>query len=188
MQTKVKKVTEWLAPLPEEEYLRILYIGKLQAKKSDDKKSADSSNDIEEMIADIWNKSRVWNQIFGISGHLSYTSDYHVAQLIEGKVETVNSLMANIERDPRVCIWKTFRRTLPTMNVGWNISMCYSFEITTEQYQLVADDRVTSEQMFVNMKNTYEVRREGWKLSEFYKTTVETFLLKFMTIDGKITF
>jgi len=186
MQTKDKKVTEWLAPLPEEEYLRILYIGKLQTKKGDDKENADSSNDIEEMINEIWNKSRVWNKNFGISGHLSYTNDYHVAQLIEGKVETVNSLMANIEKDPRVLIWKTFRRTLPTMNVGWNISMCYSFQITTEQWQLVSDYKVTPEQMFNNMKNTYEVRREGWELCKFYKTMVETFLLKFMAINGKI--
>jgi len=66
--------------------------------------------------------------------------------------------------------------------------MCYAFQITTEQYKLIADDEITPEQMFNSMKNSYEVRREGWKLSEFYKTTVDTFLLKYISIEDNVKF
>merc|ERR550534_3390082 len=134
-------------------------------------------------MTEIWNVARIQNQKFAISGHLSWTKEYHVVQLLEGKTENVNSLMANIDKDPRVIIWKVFRRKLPTMNLGWNISMCYSFEINTEQYQMITDGELTLEFMFKNMKITYEALKEGWELSEFYKRTVETFLLKFISIQ-----
>jgi len=191
MHRGAKRYTEWLSPVPEQEYLRILYVGKLQISSAvgDDHQKNErslSSIEIELMIQEIWNVSKYWNKIDAISGHLSYTNEYHVAQLIEGRAEKVNSLMARIEKDPRVYIWKVFRKTLRTMNIGWKISMCYSFEITSEQYKLVADDNVSPEQMFNSMKNTYEALLEGWKVDEFYRTTVETFLLKFISVHEKV--
>jgi len=189
MLNEVKRFTEWLAPIPEEDYLRIVYVGKLQdvATRSDSRNKTDSnSKSIEEMINDIWGVSKFWNEKFGISGHLSYTNEYHVAQLIEGNADNINSLMENIEKDSRVFIYKVFRRKLKTMNIGWNISMCYSFQITSEQYKMIADSNVTPKQIFNNMKNTYEIRREGLKLTEFYKTIVETFLLKFISIQENV--
>jgi len=192
MLTEVQRFTEWLAPIPEEDYLRIVYVGKLQnvstSNDHDKNKNDTSFKSVEDMINEIWSVSRFGNQKYGISGHLSYTNEHHVAQLIEGKAEQINSLMANIEKDNRVLIYKVFRRKLPTMNVGWNISMCYSFHITSEQYQMIADSDVTPEQMFNNMKNTYEVRRAGLKLNEFYKPIVETFLLKYISITEKVKF
>jgi len=192
MLTEGKRLTEWLAPIPEEDYLRIIYVGKLQivSKRSDYCKNNNNSNfkSIEEMINDIWGVSRFSNKKYGISGHLAYTSECHVAQLIEGKADKINSLMAIIEKDSRILIYKVFRRKLQTMNLGWNISMCYSFQITSEQYQMIADCDVTPEQMFNNIKNTYEVRREGLKLCEFYKTVVDTFLLKYISIQENVKF
>jgi len=191
MQTATKKCTQWLAPLPEEEYLRILYIGKLQilsSKMSNGSEEGISTTMIENVISDIWKVSSVWNSSHGISGYLGYTNGLHIAQLIEGKADEITSLMAKIRKDPRVVIYKEFRRTLNTMNPGWNISMCYSFELTSEQYQLIADEDITLEQMFNSMKNTYEIRREGWNLNEFYKTIVDTFLLKYISIEDRVQF
>jgi len=189
MKTKASstKSAEWLAPLPEEEYLRIVYFGKLQIPgMNDDSDKHTVAKRLEEMIAEIWKVSSIWNSTHGISGHLAYTNELHVSQLIEGKAEEIISLMRNIRKDPRVVIHKEFRKKLHTMNLGWNISMCYTFHITTEQYRLIADDDVTPEQMFNSMKNSYEVRREGWKLNEFYKTIVDTFLLKYISIHEKM--
>lgn len=199
MQTGSKKCTEWLAPLPEEEYLRIVYVGKLQILPSKMSNGGEQGNSptrvqdisptmLEHMINDIWKVSSVWNCTHGISGHLGYTKGLHISQLIEGKAEEATYLMAKIRKDPRVVVYREFRRRLNTMNPGWNISMCYSFELTNEQYQLIADEDITLEQMFNSMKNTYEIRREGWKLREFYKTIVDTFLLKYISIEDRAQF
>jgi len=190
MQTESRKFKEWLAPLPEEEYMRVVYVGKLQIlpKSGDDGNNCASSTCLEDMISEIWQVSSKWNSAHGIAGHLAYTSEHHVAQLIEGKADVIKILMEKIRKDPRVSVHKVFQRKLQTMNPGWNISMCYSFQVTTEQYRLIADDDVTPEQMFDSMKNTYEVRREGWKLNEFYKAIVETFLLKYISIEKKVKF
>jgi len=182
---KSKRLTEWLQPVPEEEYLRIVYVGKLQICS---KSNNNNITQLENMINDIWNVSKAWNSTHGISGHLAYTQEHHISQLIEGKAVFVKNLMARIRNDPRVVIHKEFKRTLLTMNLGWNISMCYSFQITADQYRLIADDDITAEQMFDSMKNTYEIRREGWKLSDFYKTIVDTFLLKYISVQEKVQF
>lgn len=50
---------------------------------------------------------------------------------------------------------------------------------------MITDCGVTPELMFNNMKNNYQALREGWQLSEFYKTTVETYLLKIIYIQEK---
>jgi len=180
---------EWLAPLPEEDYLRIVYVGKLQISKvGNGFETASSPTNIEDTINEIWKVSREWNSTHGISGHLAYTNELHVSQLIEGKAKEITSLMAKIRIDPRVVVHREFQRRLKTMNPGWNVSMCYSFEITSEQYQLIADDDISLEQMFNSMKNTYEIRRAGWKLSEFYKTVVDTFLLKYISVADNVKF
>lgn len=165
--------------------MRVVYFGKLQipSRNGNDKNKSDTR--LEDMMAEIWEKSSVWNRDHGISGHLAYTNELHVSQLIEGKADTIRYLMKKIRKDPRVVVYKEFRKSLQTMNLGWNISMCYTFQITTEQYQLIADDDITPEQMFNTMKNSYEVRREGWKLNEFYKTIVDTFLLKFIAMERR---
>jgi len=121
-----------------------------------------------------------------IAGRLAYTKQHDVCQEIDGKADAIVSLMENIRKDPRVIVYSEFRKSLQTMNLGWNISMCYAFQITSEQYNLIADDDVTPEQMFNSMKNSYEVRREGWRLNEFYKTIVDTFLLKYISIEDKV--
>jgi hypothetical protein len=184
MQNSRKKYTGWLAPLPEEEYLRIVYIGKLQM-PSKNNDGVNSSTKLEDMMNEIWKVSSVWNSKHSISGHLAYTKDLHVCQLLEGKAGEITSLFSKIRKDPRVSVWKFFKRKLPTMNPGWNISMCYSFQITPEQYRLIANDGITLEQMFNSMKNTNEVRKEGWELPQFYKTMVDTFLLKYISIEKK---
>jgi len=185
-----QRCTQWLAPLPEEEYLRIVYVGRLQisTKLGTGCKKVTSSTSIEDTINEIWKVSSEWNSKHGISGHLAYTNEYHVSQLIEGKAEEITSLMAKIRKDPRVVIVAEFQKILKTMNPGWSVSMCYSFHITTEQYQLIANDDVTLERMFNSMKNTFEIRRQGWKLNEFYKTCVDTFLLKYISIVDSANF
>jgi len=181
MHTEITKCKEWLAPLPEEEYLRIIYVGKLQItpEMSDGIDKGISTAKLEDMIKEIYKVSSVWNCKHSISGHLAYTNELHVSHLIEGKATETNYLMAKIRKDPRVVVYQEFRRKLQTMNLGWNISMCDSSQITPEQYRLIADDDITPEQMFNSMKSTCEVRREGCELSQFYKTIVETFLLKY---------
>jgi len=185
-----QRCTQWLAPLPEEDYLRILYIGKLQisTKLGTGCEKVTNSTSIEDMINEIWEHSSEWNVKNGISGHLAYTNEFHISQLIEGKAEEIKSLMSKIRKDPRVVIQAEFQKKLDTMNPGWNVSKCYSFQITTDQYQLIADDDISLEQMFNSMKNTCVVRREGWKLNEFYKTIVDTFLLKYISIADNAKF
>jgi len=182
-------LTEWLAPLPEEDYVRILYVGRFQifSKTSDDSEDI-KTTELEDMINDIWQVASIHNIMCNISGHLSWTKDFHVAQIMEGKDEDVTALMAKIRKDTRVVIFKEFRRNLQTMNQGWQASLCYSFQITSKQYRLIADEDLTLEQMFNRMKDTYRVRREGLKLSQFYKTTVDTFLLKYISIEEKVRF
>jgi len=98
----------------------------------------------------------------------------------------IKYLMAKIRKDPRVVIYREYHRKLKTMNPGWNLSMCYSFQVTHEQYRLITDDDMTLKQLFDCMKNTCEVLREGWELTQFYKTIVDTFLLKYVAIERKV--
>jgi len=94
--------------------------------------------------------------------------------------------MDRIRNDPRVIIDKEFTKKQLTMRQGWGISMSYSFEITSAQLSLTQEENLTMEEMFHMMKNTYEVEEEGHNLRIFYKDTVETFLLKYISItEGK---
>jgi len=66
--------------------------------------------------------------------------------------------------------------------------MSYTFELTTEQYQLIADVDTTPWQMFNRMKKTYDILHDGWKLKEFYKMSVDTFLLKYIPMEDQVKF
>jgi len=93
--------------------------------------------------------------------------------------------MKRIRKDPRVDIHKEFVNEQLSMEIGWSISMCYSFEITTAQLSLLQDNDLSMQDMFDMMKNTHEVRRENANLHAFYKQIIETMLLKFISITDK---
>jgi len=176
---------EWLMPIPEKRYIRVAYFGKLQLLPKpvlslDDEKLVEKPT-LEEMLMEIWQKASIFNRKNYISGHLACSKSLHCVQLLEGRQATVMSLMKRIRKDPRVVIYKEFKKELLSMNHGWGISMCYSFDITSAQLRLVQSDNVSLESMFDMIKNTYEVRKENVKLQAFYKNINETMLLKFMS-------
>jgi len=170
--------TEWLQPIPENKFIRVVYIGKLRLVN----KASNSKPTLEEMIKDIWETASVFNRSNFISGHLSCSKTLHVVQLLEGKKQVVKNLMKRIRRDPRVDIHKEFVNEQLSMEIGWSISMCYSFEITSAQLSLLQDKDVSIQEMFDMMKNTHEVRKENLNLAGFYKEIIETMLLKFISI------
>jgi len=177
-------LSEWLQPIPEKKYIRLLYVGKLRLVNKVG--NAHNAQTLEEMIDDIWQKASVFNRTHFISGHLSCSKTLHVVQLLEGKEKVVLGLMKRIRKDPRVQIYKEFFKEQLSMHIGWSISMCYSFDITSAQLGLVQDTDLSMEEMFDMMKNTYEVSRETSNLPSFYKETIETILLKFISItEGK---
>jgi len=182
-------LTEWLAPIPEKKYIRVLYIGKLRLVNKhdcDDSNSNKAKPTLEEMIDDIWRGASEFNRANFISGHLSCANTLHVVQLLEGKEKVVLKLMKRIRKDPRVVIYKEFIKEQLSMHTGWGISMCYSFEITSAQLSLVQDTGLTMQEMFDMMKNTYQVRQESLNLPKFYQEIIETILLKFIAItNGK---
>jgi len=190
MPKAIRRSTEWLAPLPEVEYLRVIYYGELQLCSRDSESSEKdiNTNSLEDMISDIWTVSMICNRKHNVSGHLSYSKGNHVCQLIEGKADAIRTLMKNIRKDPRVIIHSELKKTILSMNLGWNISRCYTFEPTMDQYKMIADVDTTPEQMFNNMKKTLEILHEGGKLKEFYKMTVDTFLFKYISIEEKVKY
>jgi len=137
---------------------------------------------LEEMIEDIWQEASVFNRNHFISGHLACSNTLHVVQLLEGKEKVVLALMKRIRKDPRVVIYKEFVKEQLTMNIGWAISMSYSFEISSAQLDLHQDKDLTMEDLFDLMKNTYEVRQKSLNLVSFYKEIIETMLLKYISI------
>merc|ERR1711920_661878 len=132
-------------------------------------------------MKDIWKEASVYNKANYISGHLACSKSLHVVQLLEGQEEVVQSLMKRIRKDPRVTIEEEFSKTLLTMNVGWELSMCYSFEITSSERNLIISDDVSIEKMFDMMKNTYKARKEKLVIPAFYKHIIECILLKYMS-------
>jgi hypothetical protein len=178
-------LTQWLQPIPEKKYIRVVYVGKIRLVTKDGRISKDEPT-LEAIIEDIWKGASVFNRLNFISGHLSCAKTLHVVQLLEGKEKVVLNLMKRIRKDPRVVIYKEFIKMQLSMHVGWAISMCYSFEITSAQLSLVQDADLTMQDMFDMMKNTYQVRQECLDLPSFYKEIIETILLKFISItDGK---
>jgi len=183
-------LTEWLQPIAEKKYIRVLYIGRLvpDAHKGpiDESKKGSRTKRLEDMMVSIWKQASVFNRTNFISGHLSCATTLHVVQVLEGKEKVVLNLMDRIRKDPRVVIEKEFTKKQLTMHLGWAISMCYSFEINSAQLSLVQDDDLTMDEMFDMMKNTFQVREEKQNLPKFYKETIETILLKYISItEGK---
>merc|ERR1719317_1046395 len=141
---------------------------------------------LEEIIWDIWQVASAFNRSNFISGHLSCAGTLHVVQMLEGKEKVVLSLMKRIRKDPRVIVEKEFIKRQLTMHLGWALSMCYSFEITSAQLKLVQDEDLSMEEMFDMIKNPYEVKEERLNIPKFYKETIETILLKYISItEGK---
>merc|ERR1719510_1970791 len=133
------------------------------------------------MMKEIWQQASVYNKANFISGHLACSNSLHVVQLLEGEEEVVQSLMERIRKDPRVTIEEEFSKNLLTMNIGWELSMCYSFEITSSERSLITSDDVSIEKMFDMMKNTYQARNEKLDIPAFYKHIIECILLKYMS-------
>jgi len=178
-------LTEWLQPIPEKEYIRVLYIGKLQLPQV--YVGADSSKSAKEealrcMISDIWQVARKFNSSNFISGHLSFTKSLYAVQLLEGVEDVVTSLMERIRRDKRVIIEKVFTKRLLTMNLGWEVSMCYSFNVTPTDLSVIKNPNLSMEQLFDNITSTYEIKRLGVKLPKFYRNTVDIILFKYISL------
>jgi len=177
-------------PIPEKSYLRIVYLGKLRLlpklciddRKSDEPKPKPT---LEEMMKEIWEKASKYNRAHFISGHLACCKSLHVVQLLEGEEGVVKSLMRRIRKDPRVVIDKEFHKKLLSMNMGWGISTCYSFTITSAQLRIVKRDDISLERMFQMMKNTHQARREKLKIHDFYKNVIETMLLKYASMEKR---
>jgi len=175
--------TEWLQlqPIPESKFIRVVYIGKLRLVN----KVGNSKPTLEEMVKDIWETASLFNRSNFISGHLAISKTLHVVQLLEGKEKVVKNLMKRIRKDPRVDIHEEFVNEQLSMEIGWSLLMCYSFEITSAQLRLLQDNDISMQDMFDMMKNTHEVRREDVNLHAFYKEIIETMLLKFISIADK---
>lgn len=178
--------TQWLQPIPEKKYIRCVYVGKVRLLPAGGKSSKAMTPTLEQMIQDIWQNASVFNRQNFISGHLSCSTTLHVVQCLEGKEQVVLALLDRIKKDPRVVIHKVFLKTQQAMHMGWSLSMCYSFEISPAQLELVQKTELTLEEMFDMMKNTYEACEENLNVQEFYKEIMETILLKFIAVtDGE---
>jgi len=180
--------TEWLAPIPEKNYIRMVYLGKLRLLRKpnpeDEKFEVSRPIKLEEMMKEIWKKASVYNKKKYISGHLACSKSLHVVQLLEGREKVVLALMKKIRKDPRVEIQMEFKKKLLSMNLGWGVSMCYSFNITSGQLKVVQRDDISLLKMFDMMKNTSQARRENIKLHDFYKNIIETMLLKYISLTS----
>jgi len=177
-------LAQWLSPIPEKEYIRVVYCGKLRCVSKDGRKNVNLT--LEDMVAEIWRGASEFNRRNFISGHLACTKNLYVVQLLEGKEQVVLSLMERIRKDPRVVIHNEFVKRQVSMHLGWAMMMCYSFEINPSQMEIIQDHELTLEDIFEMMKDTYEVQQEGKDLQNFYHEMVETILLKFIAItDGK---
>jgi len=180
-----KMITEWLQPIPEKEYIRVLYVGKLQLPQlhvAGEVRENAKEEALRIMIRDIWKVARKFNSSNFISGHLSFTKSLYVAQLLEGVEDVVCSLMERIQRDKRVIIEKVFTKRLLTMNLGWEVSMSYSFNLSPVDLRLIKNPNLSMEQLFDNITSTYEIKRLGVKLSKFYRNTIEIILLKYISL------
>lgn len=179
-----KMFTKGLMPIPEKSYIRVIYLGKLKLMSKNRKRRNSESErtpTLDEMMKEIWIQASTFNRENFISGHLACSKSLHVVQLLEGDENVVESLMKRIWRDPRVVIEKVFRKKMMTMHAGWQLSMCYSFDITTTERQLIKNKDVSLEKIFEMMKNTYEVRKENLDVTLFYKHIIECILLKYVS-------
>jgi hypothetical protein len=176
--------TEGLMPIPERSYIRTIYLGKLVLRHKASECSKKGTPTLEEMMREIWEKASIYNRENFISGHLACSKSLHVVQLLEGEEQIVNSLMERIRKDPRVTIKMEFKKKLKTMHLGWQLSMCYSFEITSTERQLIQNEKISLEKMVDMMRNTYQVRQENLDVTAFYKHIIECILLKYISSTG----
>jgi len=175
-----------MQPIAEKEYIRVIYLGKLQLPKNyKDGKPKRGARELalKEMISDIWQVARKFNSSNFISGHLSFTKSLHVVQLLEGLEDHVCSLMERIRKDSRVIIEKEFIKKIQTMNFGWELSMCYSFNLTQEDLVIIQNHHLSLYQLFDSITNTYEIKRVGVNLPKFYRSIVDIMLLKYISLD-----
>jgi len=178
---------EWLQPIPEKEYMRVIYVGKLQTAqifeldpKSNELEKEDA---VRTMISEVWKVAQKFNSSNFISGHLAFTRGLYVAQLLEGSGDIVGRLMERIRKDTRVVIEKEFMNRILTMNSEFKVSMCYSFAETTVDVGMINDPNVSLDQFFENIENSYQIKRSGWDLQEFYRSIVEMTLMKYVALD-----
>jgi len=184
-RSSTKMITEWLQPIPEKEYIRVLYIGKLQLPQlhvAGESRENAKEEALKVMIGNIWKVARKFNSSNFISGHLSFTKSLYVVQLLEGVEDAVVSLMERIKRDKRVIIEKVFTKRLLKMNLGLEVSMSYSFSLSPADLGLIKNPNLSMEQLFDNITSTYEIKRLGVKLSKFYRDTVDIILLKYISL------
>jgi len=185
---KKKNFTSWLLPVPEKEHVRIVYVGKLQLDYSEtphaeSKSDGYLSRNVHEMMDDIWKVSSVWNKDNFISGHLAWAESLHVAQLIEGRSEVIVPLMEKIRSDPRVIIEKEFHRDMHVKNTGWDMSMCYWFDVPAELPDFEEYQGCSIQELFDSIGDTFEVNRDSWGLAKFYETNIDRILMKYISLD-----
>lgn len=85
---------------------------------SDDSGNSMRKTGLGNMIQEICKVPSFLNTHTNISGHLAYTKELHVCQVIEGKADEITYLMAKIREDARLNIYKEFKRKLQTVNKG----------------------------------------------------------------------
>jgi hypothetical protein len=190
-------LTKILMPIPEETYTRIIYFGKLVVRHKNLERNKKSPPTLEEMMREIWEEASIFNSANFISGHLAYTKSLHVVHLLEGKEKIVNLLMERFYKDPRVIITEVIKRESTTKYVGWQLSTCYLFEITSTERQLIKNKEVSLENMIDMMlsleekidmtKNTYQAKGENLDVPSFYKHIIECISLKYIFITYKRT-
>jgi len=178
-------LTQWLQPIPERTFIRVVYVGEMRLVPKFGTEVENEKPTLEKTIDEIWKVASVFNRENYISGHLSCSKTGDVVQCLEGREKTILSLMSRIMKDPRVVIHKVFQSYQLSMNQGWALSMCYSFEITSSQMEIIQNDDLTIEDVFGMMKNTHQAIREKLFLPDFYKEIMQTILLKFIAVKSK---
>jgi len=177
-------LAQWMQPIPEKDYVRVIYVGKMVFQDKDRESKEDTTTTaLDDMIADIWKGARIFNSANFIGGHLAWTEDGYVGQLLEGSKEVVMPLMKRIKKDPRVIVHKVFSKDLLTMNAGWDVSMCYSFEKTRKELDFIDNAAVSLEIFFDKINNTHKIKQDrSLKLPQFYKHTINLFIMKYMSM------
>jgi len=178
--------TEWLQPIAETNYIRVLYVGKIQLIP----KTRRNGNQVEEYVPtldevmkDIWKVAGKYNKEHFISGHLAFANSLHVAQLLEGKEEAVLKLLERIKKDRRIIYVKDYKKQILTVNPGWSTAMCYSFHLTHPELVLLQNPKLSLKRLFKKITETFQIKRSGTELAVFYKKTVDIILLKFISLD-----
>jgi len=174
-----------LQPIPETEYVRVLFVGKIKLviNINGNTNKEECTPTVEEMMREIWKVAGKYKCENDFSGHLAFAKSLHFAQLLEGPEDVVSSLMERIRNDHRVLVYREFSKKLLTMNSGWKISRCNSFRVTQSELELIQNPNHTLENLFNMITDTYQIRRCGIDLPEFYRKTVDIFLLKYISLD-----